>query len=106
MYTTCIVREPCPEMVDGLTAASLGIPDYHLALEQHKAYCRALEQCGVTVITLPADQRFPDSVFVEDPALLIGEAAILTRPGAVSRRGEVDGLKPILPEHFPVLNEI
>ena len=106
MYTHCIVREPCSGMVDGLTTAGLGIPEYQLAREQHKAYRKALEQCGTRVITLPADPRFPDSVFVEDPALLTGEAAILTRPGAVSRRGEVDGLREILSEHFPVQEEI
>jgi dimethylargininase len=106
MYTHCIVREPCAEMVGGLTTAGLGVPDYSLAREQHKAYIKALEQCGTNVITLPADPHFPDSVFVEDPALLIGEAAILTRPGAVSRRGEVDGLRQILAEHFPVVEEI
>ncbi len=106
MYTNCIVREPCAEMVDGLTTAGLGIPEYRLALEQHTAYQNALEQYGTTVITLPSDDRFPDSVFIEDPALLIREAAILTRPGAISRKGEVDGLKQILSEHFPVLEEI
>ena len=106
MYTHCIVREPCAEMVGGLTTAGLGVPDYSLAREQHKAYIKALEQCGTSVTILPADPHFPDSVFMEDPALLIGEAAILTRPGAVSRRGEVDGLRQILTEHFPVLEDI
>ena len=106
MYTHCIVREPCAEMIGGLSTAGMGVPDYSLALEQHKDYIKALEQCGTNVITLPADPRFPDSVFVEDPALLIGETAILTRPGAVSRRGEVDSLRQILTEYFPVQEEI
>lgn len=106
MYTKCIVREPCAEMIGGLTTVGLGVPDFPLAREQHKAYVNALEQCGCEVLTLPAEPRYPDSVFVEDPALLIGKAAILARPGAVSRRGEVSGMKQILGEHFPVLEEI
>lgn len=93
-------------MMDGLTTAGLGIPDYHLACEQHLAYMKALEICGTNVITLPADSRFPDSVFVEDPAVLLGNAAVLTMPGAMSRRGEVDGMKEVLSEYFPVLEKI
>ena len=106
MYIRCIVREPSAEMVDGLTTAGLGVPDYMLAKEQHKAYKKALEQCSTDVISLPSDPRFPDSVFVEDPALLIGDVAIITRPGAVSRRGEVSGLRQVLGEHFAVIEEI
>jgi dimethylargininase len=106
MYTKCIVREPCAEMVRGLTSAGLGMPDYSLARQQHKAYIKTLEKCGAKVMVLAADPEFPDSVFVEDPALLIGDAAVLSRPGAVSRRGEVEGLKPVLSEYFTLLEEI
>ncbi|MFC2115939.1 dimethylarginine dimethylaminohydrolase family protein [Bacteroidota bacterium] len=106
MYKKIIVREPCSEMMGGLTSAGLGVPDYPLAREQHKTYIEALVKCGCEVITLPADPDFPDSVFVEDPALLIGSAAILANPGAASRRGEVSGMRQVLGEHFGVLEQI
>ncbi len=106
MYTYCIVREPCEEMVNGLSSANLGVPDFQLALTQHRAYINALERCCTSIVTLPADPQFPDSVFIEDPAILIGEAAILTRPGAVTRRGEMDGLRHVLSKYFPVIEEI
>jgi dimethylargininase len=62
--------------------------DLSRALEQHTAYESCLEELGARVISLPADPDYPDSVFVEDPAIVLEEAAILTRPGAESRRGE------------------
>ena len=99
-YSNCIVREPCEEMVRGLTTAGLGLPDYALAKHQHSEYAAALEQCGSEVRVLPADGRFPDSVFVEDVALLIGEAAVITRPGAISRRGETEEMQSVLEESF------
>ena len=106
MFSTCIVREPCPEMVEGLSTAGLGKPDYELALDQHQNYIVALENCGCRVIKLPANPEYPDSVFVEDVALLIGPAAIITRPGVDSRKGEVSGLKLVLLDHFSHVDEI
>jgi dimethylargininase len=101
--TRAIVRLPGASLVAGLTTASRGKPDYELALRQHSAYCRALENCGLTLTRLEADERFPDSTFVEDCAVLVRSlpsgnnptrqspalTAILTRPGAASRAGEV-----------------
>ncbi len=106
MYTHCIVREPCAEMIRGLTGAGLGLPDFEIAKQQHKAYIAALEDCGCKVHVLPADPRFPDSVFVEDPALLIGEAAVIARPGAESRRKEANEMKAVLEEFFNNIEEI
>lgn len=59
---------------------------------QHDAYCRALESMGCSVQVLPAEAGFPDSVFVEDPVIVFDELAVLARPGAASRRGEVASL--------------
>jgi dimethylargininase len=87
-FTKAIVRTPCPEMVHGITTASLGKPDYILALEQHRKYIEALKSLGLEVTVLEADSRFPDSVFVEDVALCTKGLAVITFPGAVSRRGE------------------
>jgi dimethylargininase len=102
-FTRAILRQPCPEMVDGLTSADLGLPDYALACAQHAAYADALRACGLKVRVLPADHRFPDSCFVEDVALCTPRGAIVTRPGAPSRRDEAAGMADILAPFFPVI---
>lgn len=88
MFKNIIARTPCQSLVNGLTSLNLGIPDYHQALAQHNNYIEALRHCNVNVTILPADEQFPDSVFVEDTALCTPHCAIITRPGALSRRGE------------------
>lgn len=91
MFQNVIVRRPCRAMVEGITSnPQLGKPDYTLALAQHDAYIEALKQCGVQVTVLPADERYPDSCFVEDPAVITRKCAIITNPGAPSRNGEKD----------------
>jgi len=89
MFTQAIVRKPCLAMLNGLTEANMGLPDYTLACEQHQDYINALKECGLQVTELPALEDYPDSCFVEDVALLTPNCAILTLPGAESRRGEV-----------------
>jgi dimethylargininase len=74
----------------------MGAPLIPRALEQHRAYVVALESAGVRVIRLDPDPEHPDSTFVEDTAVICGNAAILTRPGAPSRRGEVDSIRGLL----------
>jgi dimethylargininase len=66
----------------------LGKPDFKKAIEQHSAYCHALRGCGLELIVLEADDRYPDGCFVEDTAIVTGEVAVITRPGAASRMGE------------------
>ena len=89
MFKNVIVRRPCKAMVEGITSApELGKPDYELALKQHDDYIAALKQCGVEVTVLEADERYPDSCFVEDPAVITRKCAIITNPGAPSRNGE------------------
>ena len=71
-----------------------------MALRQHEENCRALRQGGLAVTKLPADLRYPDSTFVEDAAVLAGHTAILTRPGAASRQGEVQRIQATLAQFF------
>lgn len=106
MFTRAIVRPPSANFADGLKTVDRGKPDYHLALEQHEAYCRALESCGLQLTRLAADERFPDSTFVEDTAVLTERAAVITRPGAVSRGGEIDEIKSVLRDHYSHVREI
>ena len=69
MFKHIIARTPASSLVDGLTSSHLGKPDFARALEQHNAYIRALQTCDLDITLLPPDERFPDSVFVEDPVL-------------------------------------
>jgi dimethylargininase len=101
MFTKAIVRPPASNFAEGLTTADLGAPNYQLALKQHEAYCQALEQCGLTLIRLAADSRYPDSTFVEDIAVLTEKCAVLTRPGADSRTGEVASIRDVLADFYP-----
>src|SRR2546423_1230056 len=67
--------------------------DAGVAAEQHRAYRKALRACGAEVVTLPRIDELPDSVFVEDTAIVLDELAVLTRPGVESRRA-VDADEP------------
>lgn len=93
-------------MVHGLSAAGLGRPDYGKALEQHAAYVEALRGCGLAVIVLEADEDYPDSVFVEDTVVLSENTAVITRPGAASRRGEEKSMALALAEFYPKLGRV
>lgn len=101
MFKHVIVRRPCQAMVEGITSApELGKPDHALALRQHDDYVAALKQCGVEVTVLPADERYPDSCFVEDPAVITRKCAIITNPGAPSRNGEKDEILGAIRQFF------
>lgn len=106
MFTRAIVRLPARNFSQGLTTAELGAPDYERALMQHEAYCAALIQCGLTVTRLAPEDIYPDSTFVEDTAVLTDRCAVLTRPGASSRAGEVANMRRALAEFFPNLSAI
>ena len=96
MFKHAIVRLPGSNFAEGLTTVDLGAPQYDRVLEQHSAYCQALRDCGLSLTLLEADLRYPDSTFVEDTAVLTPRGAILTRPGAASREGEVAAIRPTI----------
>ena len=104
--TQAIVRTPCPEIVHGLTTANLGRPDYKKALQQHANYIAALRGCDLEVLVLPPNRNFPDSTFVEDTALLTPKGAVITRPGAPSRRGETGQIQKVLKDYFQNIESI
>ena len=101
MFTRAIVRLPGSNFDAGLTSVSLGKPDFERVLEQHARYCEALAECGLAITTLDPDLRFPDSTFVEDTAVITAHGAVLTRPGAASRKGEVESIRPAILKHSP-----
>ena len=105
-FNYAVVRRPAESMINGITTASLGKPDYINALKQHDAYIDALEKCGLTVKVLKADENFPDSTFIEDAALCTPACAVITNPGAVTRKGEIAGMREVLSEFYDVIEEI
>jgi dimethylargininase len=84
------LTRPVPESLTRceLTHLARAPIDLQKARAQHAEYERTLEALGCEVKRLPGADDFPDSVFVEDTAIVLDELAILTRPGAMSRRGE------------------
>ena len=73
--------------------------DFEVALSQHKRYEQVLEDLGCRIERLVEEPNFPDSVFVEDIAIVLDEFAIITRPGATSRRGERESIERALRPH-------
>ncbi len=87
--TIAIIRLPAPSIANCELTFIDRVPiDYAKAQAQHRAYREALETCGVKVVTLPAADALPDSVFVEDTAIILDEVAIITPMGIASRRPE------------------
>jgi len=106
MFTKAIVRKPGKSVVDGITTAGLGKVDYPTLCQQHEAYTEALKKCGLELIILEASEQFPDSVFMEDVALLTSKCAIITRPGAKSRQGEENIVRPVLENLYQNIEQI
>jgi dimethylargininase len=76
--------------------------DLGRARAQHAAYEEALAALGCAVERLPEEPELPDAVFVEDTAVVLDELAVVTRPGAASRRGETAAVAAALAAHRPV----
>lgn len=101
-FLTAVIRTPAADCGKGLTTAGLGPPDYPLLLQQHREYARLLAEAGLEIIPLPPAPGFPDAYFVEDPAIIATEVAVIARPGAASRRGEEESLAPVLARFKPL----
>ncbi len=127
--TKAIVCTPNEQYPQGITDPKLrerhGKPDYHQALEQHKAYCDALRQAGITEIINLADYQeefsrlpnwsddaldhfSPDDCFVEDITVFTDHGVILTNPGHPQRRQEVNFMEYMLSFRleFPIIGQI
>ena len=95
-FKHAIVRKPGRNFSEGITASNLGRTDYETALRQHDAYCETLVKCGLELLMLEPDPRFPDCPFVEDTAVVTEKFALIMRPGHSKRRGEEDEIKEVL----------
>lgn len=105
-FDRAIVRTPSSSCVNGIRAGDGDDPDYDGVRAEHAAYVQALRSAGVNVTELPPLEDFPDSLFVEDPALVFPEGAILLRCSASSRAGEGAALAPALADHFDQVLEL
>jgi len=105
-FTRAIVRAVPRTLERGLTTARLGAPDYERACEQHARHVDALRRCGLAVIQIGADARFPDSVFVEDTAVITARCAVIAHPAAPSRQGETAAVSEVLRGIFDTVEHI
>ena len=105
-FTDVLLRRPGNSIADGLRDGSGPDPDVALFKSQYEDYIAALAAAGVKVTLLDAIEEFPDSVFIEDAAICIGNTAIVTRPGADTRFGEAQALRPDLETRFSHVVEL
>lgn len=98
-----LTRDVPPTLSDGERTRRESAPiDVDRAGRQHAAYEDALRALGCEVVRLTAPPGHPDAVFIEDTAVVLDEIAVVTRPGAPSRRGETAGIAEALAPHRPV----
>lgn len=99
-YTHALLRRPGPSVVKGLRAGRGTDPALADVLAEYAAYAAALADAGLKLTLLDPLDDYPDAIFVEDPALVFPQAAILLNPGAPSRAGEAALLRPALEKRF------
>ena len=99
-FNSAIVCTPGKSVVNGLREDINAVPRYEIVRQQHQAYIVVLRDLGLSVDVLPPLEAFPDSTFVEDPALTFTEGAILLRPGAKTREAEREEMRTALKRHF------
>jgi len=106
MFKNFVVRRPGKSIVSGQTTSNLGVPAYEKACIQHDKYIEACKACGVEVKIMEPDETFPDSCFVEDPAVVTDKMAIITSMGIPARQGEETKVKEALSEFFNEFHNI
>jgi dimethylargininase len=99
-FTNALVRAPGRSVVKGLSTRSGPRPTFEAVSAEHAQYVNTLEKAGLSVEVLPPLEDYPDSIFVEDPALVFPAVAILLRPGAPSRQGEAQQIAGALRQRF------
>src|ERR1700744_1533857 len=88
-FTNALVRAPGRSVVNGLSTQSGPRPSFEAVSAEHAQYVETLKKAGLTVEVLPPLEDYPDSIFVEDPALVFPGVALLLLPGALPRHVEV-----------------
>jgi dimethylargininase len=99
-FNHAIVRTPGHSVIDGIRSDAHAEPSFEKIAKEHAIYVAALRDAGLVVEVLPSLERYPDSMFVEDPAFVLPEGAIQLRSGADARRGEGEEIASALQRHF------
>jgi dimethylargininase len=103
MTIIALTRDVSPAIAHcELTHLTRAAIDPVIARAQHEAYERCLEEAGCTVHRVDADSGMPDSVFIEDVAVVVDELALIARPGAPSRRAETPAVAEVVARHRPL----
>lgn len=105
-FTHAITRKPSLSVTQGLRAVDTGAPSFEQMLQDHAHYTTTLREAGAEVHELIALEGFPDACFVEDAALCLDQGAVLMRPGAPSRRGEVAHMETTLRSLYADVRQI
>jgi dimethylargininase len=105
-FTHAILRTPAPSAIHGIRADGGPDPDFAGLAAEHDAYVATLRALGLDLTILPPLDEYPDALFVEDVALTFAEGAILLRPGAPTRAGEVAYIGEALAAHHATLLEL
>ena len=97
--TSAVVRD-VPDCFDrAIQPDGALLIDVDLAKQQHLHYCTALEELGLSLIPIEPDNTLPDSCYVEDTAIIVGDRAVIANPGADSRRPETSAVEDALRQH-------
>ncbi|MDP1779267.1 MAG: arginine deiminase family protein, partial [Anaerolineales bacterium] len=103
--TAAITREVSSRFNEcEITHIDRALIDVNKARAEHHEYVKALTQLGCQVIELPEERDLPDSVFVEDTAFILDEVAVITRPGADSRKPETESIVRALSPYRPLVH--
>ncbi|SLN50428.1 N(G),N(G)-dimethylarginine dimethylaminohydrolase [Roseovarius litorisediminis] len=105
-FSRAVTRRPSASIINGLRAEDIGTPDLDQMLADHAHYVATLKETGAEVIELPPLEAYPDAVFVEDTALCLPQGAVMMRPGAPSRMGEVAEMEPALRAVYEDIRQI
>lgn len=106
LYSNAIVKRPGQSIVQGIGSKKTSAPDYKKALQQHDEYLEALTRCELKIEVLEEEEEYPDSTFVEDPAIVTERVAVINRLGAPSRQGEERAIRESLKRYFEEVEEI
>ena len=106
MFKQAIVRKPSKNFQFGISTSNLGKPDYEKVLQQHSKYVEALLKCNLSLVELNEDDRFPDSTFVEDTAIVDKEFSVITNFSVKSRQGEEVEIRERLKSFYDKIESI
>ena len=99
IFNHAIIRKPNKSILNGLSSQNLH-PQYEIVLEEHRNYVKAIKEAGLKINILQPLEEYPDSIFVEDPALTYKSNIIILNPFDPSRNGEKDIIKNEIKDFF------